>query len=217
LDADLWKRLLVASTAKERASDSKKVTFAELHNVAKHITHLREAVESCLLLTESLIQRTKESSWSQGQLYTQPATGGQTVQELRDLLLYRQSLFRSTKLRLESLNQRVSNSIALSFNLLTVSDSNVLIQHSSVMKIMAAITIIFLPTTAVAAIMGSDLFESSFENESWTVRPTPLFMWLWAVAVPLTFVVLFCAAVWHWKTHKVDEKNKGLVRRITGL
>jgi Mg2+ and Co2+ transporter CorA len=203
---------LVASTSTERASESKKVTFAELHNVAKHITHLREAVESSLLLTESLLHRTTESSRSPGQ----PGID-QTLQELRSLLLYRQSLFRSTRLRLESLNQRVSNSIALSFNLLTVSDSSVLIQHSSVMKIMAAITIIFLPTTAVAAIMGSNLFESSVENESWTVRVTPLFLLLWAVALPLTFVVLVCASIWHWRTHKVDEKDKGLVRRITGL
>ncbi|KAK0712118.1 hypothetical protein B0H67DRAFT_555969 [Lasiosphaeris hirsuta] len=210
-------RLLVASTSREQASTSKKVTFAELHNVAKHMIHLREAVESCLHLTDSIIRRAEESPQSQSRLGKQPERVSQTRQELRDLLLYRQSLFRSTKLRLESLNLRVANSIGLSFNLLTVADSSILIQHSSVMKIMAAITTIFLPTTAVAAIMGSQLFFTSFVNENWTVRPTPLFGLLWAVAVPLTIIVLVFAALWHWRAHRTDEKEEGLVRRVAGL
>ncbi|KAK3346052.1 hypothetical protein B0T25DRAFT_571216 [Lasiosphaeria hispida] len=213
----LERRLLVASTSRGQASTSKEVTFAELHNVAKHMIHLREAVESCLHLTDSIIRRAEESPQTQSQLGKQPERISQTRQEVRDLLLYRQSLFRSTKLRLESLNQRVANSIGLSFNLLTVADSSILIQHSSVMKIMAAITTIFLPTTAVAAIMGSQLFATSFDDENWTVRPTPLFGVLWAVAVPLTIVVLIFAALWHWRTHRTDEKEKGLARRITGL
>jgi hypothetical protein len=189
-----------------------------LHNVAKHITHLKEAVQASLLLTETIAGRA-ETLHAQGasQPGKQPERVDRTQRDLHDLLGYRKSLLQSTRLRLESLDHRVSNSIGLSFNLLTVTDSSVLIQHSSVMKIMAAITIIFLPTTAVAAIMGGSLLESTFEDGNWSVRVTPVFGFLWAVAVPLTVIVLIAAALWHWRTHQIDEKNKGSIRRLTGL
>ncbi|KAK4163932.1 hypothetical protein QBC43DRAFT_379090 [Cladorrhinum sp. PSN259] len=155
-------RLLLGSTSRGEASTSKVVTFAELHNVAKHIIHLREAVESSLLLTEGINRRIKEEE----PLY-------------------------------------------LSFNLLSVSDSSILLQHSSVNKVIAGITIVFLPTTAVAAIMGSNLFESMVDDGGWTIRVSPLFGHMWAVALPLTLFVLVCAALLHWNTHRVDEKEKG--------
>jgi len=215
-------RLLAASTSRQHAP-KRKLTFAELHNVAKHITHLSETVESCLLLCESILLRLKASdafAGTQSQPSQDPARANRARQELRDLLLYRQSLFRSTKLRLESLNRRVTNSIGLSFNLLTSADSITLIQHSNIMKIMAAITIIFLPTTAVAAIMGSQLFASSFVDGGWEVRAWPLFGAMWAVAIPLTAAVLLCASYWHWRNtrHKTPVKKvASLSRRMTRI
>lgn len=205
---------------------ARELAFAELHNVAKHITHLGEAVESCLLLCESIILRLKTSDSNRltqqapppGQAPAGQANLNRTRQELRDLMLYRQSVFQSTKLRLESLNKRVANSIALSFNLLTSADSTLLIQHSNIMKIMAAITTVFLPTTAVAAIIGSQLFTSSFDGGEWTVRITPLFGIMWAVAIPLTIVVLISVGLWHWSTrHHRTAKTISVFRRRTGF
>lgn len=169
-------------------------TFAELHNLAKHITHLREALESCLLLLN-------EMASSLDRLPLRPPSFDETTRkQTQDSIRYRKTLFQSTLLRLNSLDHRVANSIALSFNLLTASDSVLLIQHSNFMKIMAAITMIFLPTTAVAAIFGSQLFYSEPEAEGWVVKTSPLLRDMWAVAIPLTFTVIACAVVWDFRT-----------------
>lgn len=67
------------------------------------------------------------------------------------------------------------------------------------MKIIAAITMVFLPTTAVASIVGSQIFTAMFDEESgsWDVQISPLFKLLWAVAAPLTVLVIAMSAGWN--------------------
>jgi len=186
-----------------------------MHNIAKHITHLKEAVESCILATDCLLSRLQRpnpdplSAPSAGEL------GSPTMrQQLRDSLLHRRSLFRSTKLRLGSLHERVTNSITLSFNLLTTSDSVVMLEHSNAMRILAFITIAFLPTTTVASILGSQLFSSTPDaNGGFTVQFTPLFPVTWYVAVPLTVVLALCSWLWGRKTHHENPKKHFELRR----
>jgi len=72
-------------------------------------------------------------------------------------------------------------------------------RDASSMKIIAAITMVFLPTTAVASIVGSQLFNTIFngENGSWNVQTSPLFNVLWAVACPLTVLVIALSTWWN--------------------
>ena len=72
-------------------------------------------------------------------------------------------------------------------------------RDASSMKIIAAITMVFLPTTAVASIVGSQLFNTIFngENGSWDVQTSPLFNVLWAVACPLTVLVIALSTGWN--------------------
>ncbi len=196
--------------------------FVGLHNIAKHITHLREAVESCLLLVDSVIAEIdhKRSLNSTGSESDGSASGSATLiptilpSQLRSSLLYRRSLFKSTELRLSSLSKRVDNAINLAFNMVTQQDSMVMMQDSSSMKIIAAITLLFLPTTTVATIAGSQLFLTSIVDNDWSIQTTPLFSTMWSISVPLTLVVGILALAWHWWTHsEQQERMVAIVKR----
>jgi hypothetical protein len=129
--------------------------------------------------------------------------------QLQDSLRHRQSLFRSTKLRLGSLRERVTNSITLSFNLLTTSDSVVMLEHSNSMKILSFITLAFLPTSTLASILGSQLFSTELDASGvFTILATPLFPVLWYVAVPLTVGLAVCSWIWARKTFHENPKGK---------
>src|SRR5438477_585861 len=136
--------------------------FIELHNAAKHMIHLTEAIEAGLLAVESTASCIKPDDTPE----TDPdgasdgcrqavATSNLLRQQLRDRLHYRKSLFRSTKLRLGSLQKRIDNCINLAFNTVTQyqsilagQDSKVMLRDSSTMKAIAAVTLLFLPATA---------------------------------------------------------------------
>ena len=125
------------------------------------------------------------------------------LKQLRETLQYRRSLFKSRQLRLNSLQKRIDNAITLSFNLVTQQDSMVMIQDSNSMKVIAAITMIFLPTTGVATVIGSQLFTSEVlkDGKTWDVKLTPLFWTMWWIAIPLTVFVVLLAIIWHWWVH----------------
>ena len=176
-----------------------------MHNISKHVTHLKEAVESCLLVTEGLISRLQQPN----DAYSSEPSRPTIRKQLLDSLRHRQSLFRSTKLRLGSLHERVSNSITLSFNLLTTSDSVVMLEHSNSMKILAFITLAFLPTSTLAGILGSQLFNTELDtNGVFTILATPLFPVLWYVAIPLTIALAICSWLWGRKTFHENPKRK---------
>lgn len=193
-----------------------KITFAALHNCAKHIIHIAEALESCIMVITAM------KSNLEGDMSPPMNQRSALVRrQLQERLDYRKSLFRSTQLRLSSLQKRIDNVITLSFNLVTQQDSMVMIQDSNSMKIIAAITMMFLPTTGVASVIGSQLLvtDLSASSGTWNVSATPLFWIMWWVAIPLTVFVVILAIVWHWWTHSENATKKmvGVVRRATTL
>ncbi|KAK6518199.1 hypothetical protein TWF506_005358 [Arthrobotrys conoides] len=189
----------------------KHVDFIGLHNCLKHIIYLNEAVASCLLVVDAI----KDATTSTASI------------QLPSSLSHRRSLFTSTSLRLSSIQQRVENTIALCFNLVSQQDSMmmrhesmVMRQDASAMKILASITVIFLPTMAVASILGSQLFLSSIvvpdgndPKESFEVKTSPLFNILWMFAIPMTLVVMVMAIGWSWYSHVTYPKTSEEMRR----
>ncbi|KAJ2979196.1 hypothetical protein NUW58_g7265 [Xylaria curta] len=161
-------RILVLANEPGQRLNSSKAQFAELHNLAKHIVYLCEALESCLLLIDGVRSEVsgRGSSSRNGSSSTSTTlTSGHLSTQLASSLIYRRSLFRSTKMRLDSMSKRIDNAINLAFNVVTLSDSMVMLQDSRVMKIIATITILFLPATAVATVIGSQLFLTEFEED----------------------------------------------------
>ncbi|KFA65379.1 hypothetical protein S40285_00530 [Stachybotrys chlorohalonatus IBT 40285] len=175
---------------------SSKIPFAALHNCAKHIIHFSEALSSCLMVAEETSLHIGSHPYSSSNVSRRELVQTQ----LKERLDYRRSVLRSTQLRLKSLQKRIDNIITLSFNMVTQQDSMLMTQDSSSMKIIAAITMIFLPTTGVATVVGSQLFVSQrrADQSGWDVTTTPLFWTTWWVAIPLTLFVVVLATVWHW-------------------
>ena len=167
--------------------------FAALHNCAKHVIHLSEAVESMILLTQSIISATASKA---------ETTPPLAAKQLQESLQYRLSLFRSTQLKTSSLQKRIDNAINLSFNLVTQQDSLLMIQDSQIIRIIAIITMIFLPTTGVATVVGSQLLVTKWEEGNWDIVATPLFWMTWWIAIPMTVGLVGFALVLHWWTHR---------------
>jgi Mg2+ and Co2+ transporter CorA len=196
--------------------------FADLHNISKHTIHLHEALNACLLLVDGIISRLGMDDWMTPGSPTSEAKI-QARRKIRHSIEYRKSLFLSTQMRLSSLQRRIDNIIDLSFNLVTQQDSNIMIndskimaQDSNSMKAIAGITMLFLPATAVASILGSQLFQDN--------APTPLFTLMWWIIIPLTVVVFILAYLWRWwtarKYHKYHRDPEalqavGVLRRQT--
>jgi hypothetical protein len=182
---------------------SSKIPFAALHNCAKHIIHIAEAIESCLMLVDSAIDNVGN--------HDHTSLNGSNIpvgRQLRECLRYRRSLYRSSQLRLSSLQKRIDNALTLSFNLVTQQDSMVMIQDSNSMKVIAAITMIFLPTTGVATVIGSQLFITDHGDKGWDVLTTPLFWTMWWISIPLTVFTAILAFLWHWWTHSDSPKGQ---------
>ncbi|KAJ4160090.1 hypothetical protein NW754_003214 [Fusarium falciforme] len=200
--------MLEYANSKNIRKISSKIPFAAMHNCAKHIIHIAEAIESCIMLVEATAQYVGNHEH-----VGRPMARDFVQKQLWETLQYRRSLFRSSQLRLGSLQKRIDNAITLSFHLVTQQDSMVMIQDSNSMKVIAAITMIFLPTTGVATIIGSQLFLSKqSDGETWDVFLTPLFWTMWWISIPLTIFVVLLAIVWHWWTH--SESPAGEVMQV---
>lgn len=185
----LEQRVIQAANARggtQRATDT--VNFAELHNWTKHLIHLSEAVDSCLLVVDGSL-----TSVGKKQLGANFRTDVLDPHEqAREMFRYRRSLLNSTRLRLTSLQKRVNNTTTLAFNLVTQQNSQLMIKDSASVTIISFITVLFLPTAGVAAVLGSQLFATEFDKtkEVVEIRISPLFAILWWIAIPLTVVAV---------------------------
>lgn len=221
---------LASLKPKIRSKERMSPPFSSLHNCSKYASFVTEAIESCLMVLESVAAQVEGDiiDSQRGSQEGGEKEGGEEEEEekknkeeeekekkmrvlarrqLRERLDYRRSLFRSTQLRLASMHKRIDNMINLAFNLVTQQDSLRMIADSNVMKMIAAITMLFLPTAGVAAVSGSQLFVAERDDGGeWDVEATPLFWVTWYVAIPLTAAVLSLAWLWHWWVH-ADRGN----------
>ncbi|KAH8894182.1 hypothetical protein GQ53DRAFT_744929 [Thozetella sp. PMI_491] len=181
---------IASSTADAQAKSQ--INFAVLHNYSKLIIHLRETVDACILLVDGL----------KGTAQLREPHCARARQQLIANLAHRRSLFDNLRLRLLSLQRRVDNAIGLAFNLVAQQDAMAMAKDANSMKIITVITMVFLPTTAVASVLGSNLFTASLDEDSnsWNVQMSPLFRVLWMVACPLTVAVMIMAIGWGWWT-----------------
>lgn len=120
---------------------------------------------------------------------------------LREDLLYHQSLFRSTQLRLSSLEKRIQNASNLAFNMVTQQDSLIMMQDSASVTILTTVAAAFLPITCIATIIGSQLFITSQNDQGDPIIVTsPLIRYLYAIGIPITIVVFTTSYLWfRWR------------------
>jgi len=119
--------------------------FKRLHNLAKHIIHLKEGSDAVLYSLEALQKDHKDHA------------RGEVREPTKRNFNYTVNLFRSTNVRLSALEKKVGNTINLAFHLVgqqdtrrAKKDSEMFLNDSTSMRVIATVTMIFLPGTTIA-------------------------------------------------------------------
>lgn len=171
-----------------------KPPFGTLHRYANDLAYLRETIESNLLVTEAILERTRTRNTEDPVQANLPPTEDDS---LREGLLYHRSLFRSTQLRLSSLDKRIQNASTLAFNMVTQQDSLIMMQDSASVTLLTVVAAAFLPITSIATIIGSQLFVTTQDGQgNWTIVSTPLISYLYTVGVPMTIAIFIASYLW---------------------
>lgn len=169
--------------------------FAKLHEIAKHGIYLSEAATAATLGMENVISHLRDPA--------RQSTASPLTQAAISQLQYTLSSFRSTSLRLSSLDKRIANVISLSFNLVTQQDSRILTHDSNAMKAIALLTLIFLPMTGVASLFDTPFFEADDRH----IRVSSSFWIFWVVTICLT-VALVVSWLWWYKSVKLRAARR---------
>lgn len=127
-----------------------------------------------------------------------------------DAIECRKRNFHSTSLRLQSIEKRMLNVIQMTQTILTQADSAVLKADSRAMKLIAALTLVFLPATGVASVFDTPFFD----NDTARLIVVANFWIFWAVSVPLTLGVGALCYAWYYLP-KLPENHR--LRRYMGL
>ncbi|KAF2492944.1 hypothetical protein BU16DRAFT_529200 [Lophium mytilinum] len=198
-------RILTSVDRPGQAADH--VDFVSLHTIAKAITYLNEGVDAMLLTLEDMAATYDEKM-------SQPATT--SAINLKAEIRHRRGLFRSTRLRLQSLEKRMSNIINLSFNLVTQQDSRVVQRDSSVMKIIAVVTLFFLPSSTIATIFGTQFFNfGDFGNGTPEFKVSSYFWIFWLVSICTTGAAFVVWWFYYRRIKRVIQKRD--VARQSGV
>jgi len=102
------------------------------------------------------------------------------------------------------------NIIALSFHLVTQSSNLTIQSESKSMKTIAVMTLFFMPLGTVASVFGSEFFVST-PDTPFRVSTSQDLWWLWAVAGPLTIVVVVVWRFWYW------DARAALIGKMPGV
>ncbi|EEP79687.1 predicted protein [Uncinocarpus reesii 1704] len=140
---------------RRRLHDDSTFDFVSLHNLAKYCMYLSESFDA-MDLTHADLALQHEQYFDHLQAPQAPKLGrqdyhtdGQQCWTTKNKLRHNRGLFKSTRLRVASLEKRINNSINLSFNLVIQRDSKLMLQDSLRMDILATVTLIFLPVATV--------------------------------------------------------------------
>lgn len=115
-----------------------------------------------------------------------------------DAVECRRRNFHSTALRLHSIEKRMLNVIQLTQTIVTQADSAVLKADSRAMKLIAALTLVFLPATGVASVFDTPFFDNESSSATARLIVAANFWIFWAVSVPLTLCVGALCYAWYY-------------------
>jgi hypothetical protein len=185
-------------SVQQESSRVEATDFATLHEIAKHGIYLSEAAAAVVLGMEMVIAHLREVS------------SGVESDRLSKVAItqfqYQKASFRSTQLRLASLDKRIANVISLSFNLVTQRDSQVLRQDSNAMKAIAVLTLVFFPLTGIASLFSTPFFRVN-GSHLWVSASIWVF---WVITVCLTFSVF---ASWVWWYRSMKGRTAGILKQ----
>lgn len=203
-DKAVWGiRDLVRNTEINRnmPSEARKVdNYFGLHEVGRHAIHVTETLTVAIDTVDAMMKNHEQYILD----YPTTDTDVKTARsQTRMHLAFFDNAFRSLLSRSDSNKSRLSNEIQLSYNVLTLYESQISIEigrsaqiDSRAMKTVSFLTMSFLPATFISAIFSMSFFDFDAQSETFTISKS--FWMYWAVTVPVT--ILSVLLWWHWET-----------------
>ncbi|MCJ1455701.1 hypothetical protein MMC28_006057 [Mycoblastus sanguinarius] len=157
--------------------------FVGLHNLAKHMIHLKEGADATLSTVQRLLDHHQDLIGE----FPKEGPAVTTMKLVHQRLKQKSVQFEVWKLRVTSLQQRMQNVINLSFNVVTQRDSYIMKNDSKSMRAIASVTVVFLPAATIAAVFGCQFFN--FDSTSRTVSIATDFWIFWVLTLPLSLLI----------------------------
>jgi len=162
------------------------------------VIYLNEGADAIILAVESMLNASLTLDIGV------PITGRlRAPQGLR----YCKNQFQSTQLQLRSLEKRMENIIQLAFNLISQHDNRIIQRDSTSMKTIAVMTLLFLPTTTIATIFGTQFFD--FGESSDGSHRLHISHWFWLFAILSIVVTMVVYSVWAYRDWRARMRLKG--------
>ncbi|KAL9591845.1 MAG: hypothetical protein Q9179_007314 [Wetmoreana sp. 5 TL-2023] len=179
--------------------------FVGLHNISKHTIYLKESSNAAV----ALAKRFCDGHESIMRKITCPERL-ELMESVHELLLHKCTSLEGLVLRVAGMENLVQNLINLAFNIVNQRDSNALKGDSQAMKIIAILTMILLPSTALATIFGSSFFNFNVASQKVVVAKN--FGVFWMTAIPLTLAVVSLSAAWYSIASMLEKIKRHAVR-----
>lgn len=194
-DTSVWTcRDLVRAVEKDRMGLlAERFTYESLHNLSRHIIHVSEVLDVGAQVVEAIQQHR--------QLFEARQPDRLVPSGIPQELMFIQTMLNSLKKRSDSNMARLQNEISLCFNVVTQRQAHVSVQigeaakrDGEAMRVIAAVTLLFLPSTFVSAIFSTSFFNYDHGAGVWAISDK---FWIyWAVAIPLTVVSVLTWVLW---------------------
>ncbi|KAF3922548.1 hypothetical protein ABW21_db0205295 [Orbilia brochopaga] len=159
--------------------------YDHLHEAARHVFHCTETLIVTTQLLERIATRHRDRM---SMLANAPQEEQMCMRQIQDHLTCYQGMIYAFRCRSEAMQSRHQNEISLAFNTVAQYHSRVAVVDAAAMRVIAALTVVFLPATFVAAIFSMSFFNNDGTAGGWTLNSK---FWIyWAFTVPLTMATL---------------------------
>ncbi|KAK2848506.1 hypothetical protein FQN49_005661 [Arthroderma sp. PD_2] len=205
-DISIWSlRDVVREIEKSRdspTSASAGFNFPQLHDLARHIIHSTETLEVAIQTVKRI---TDEHARLQGNFRNDGEnvlpTGPPSFEWERHELSFLHDELHALKMRSWSLNARLQNEINLAFNLISQLHGTSAQADSSVMKIIAIVSLVYLPGMFISSIFGMNFFVGTQGDQGLKITVSEDFWLYWSITIPLTATTLLVWAAWNFRVY----------------
>ncbi|CAL8582387.1 hypothetical protein XPA_008053 [Xanthoria parietina] len=181
--------------------------FVAMYNIAKHVLHVKESSGAAYLVACQVAEAHRSLLLEGKQDKVKEMAEG-----VQALIQHKLTLLESCKLQVQSLDSRAQNMTNLAFNTVNQQDSQTMKADSQSMKVIATVTMFFLPAATIGSICGSQFFN--FNSDSHRIMMSVDFKFFWAVTIPLTFLVFGVYLLWRWiKANEARRDGKNVASR----
>ncbi|EPS42093.1 hypothetical protein H072_3950 [Dactylellina haptotyla CBS 200.50] len=159
--------------------------FDHLHEAGRHVIHSTETLIVATQESERIMVRQRERM---DRLTNAAEEEKRCMIQIGDNLRFYHGMIYAFKARSESMQARHQSEIGLAFNTVAQYHSRVAVEDAAAMKVIAALTVAFLPATFVSAVFSMSFFNNQGGDDGWSISDK---FWIyWAFAIPLTIATV---------------------------